>query len=137
MPQYGKWKARLGELGVNVVEETLDVGNHGFVNRVAGQLTLHIDPSQATFLSMLHESRHVAQILRAGREGVDLLANKRLVAFAERGAYAFERRVGKAYGFSQEYMGFIQSQIAHYITPVMKKYQRSGSFRGLVDSLWL
>jgi hypothetical protein len=99
--------------GVNVIDDAsrLSAGASVQTFREGGQLTMVYDSSSSSFLDVLHDTRHIAQIQRAELQGIDVLGSPRLRGLAEYGAYGYEVRLGQRYGFSSEYMGYARGQI--------------------------
>ena len=141
-PQASKMLDALGRRGVNVVNDAsrLDLGASAQVFRENGQLTLVYDSQGTSFVDMLHEARHVAQVQRVDEAGVlgnkDLFNSPRLLGAAERGAYEYETRLGNANGFSSDYMSYLQSQIDYYYPPgYSTKFSASPTMGAIFNAL--
>jgi hypothetical protein len=121
-PQAQKMIAGLEKRNVSIVDDVtmLKPGESAYVSKIDGRLTLVYDSKSTSFLDMLHESRHVAQVQRTESAGV--LGNKnifdpnstRLRGAGERGAYEYELRLGNRFNFSDEYMNYAKQQIDFY-----------------------
>lgn len=121
-PQAQNMIAGLERRNVSIVDDVtmLKPGQSAYVSKIDGRLTLVYDSKSTSFLDMLHESRHVAQVQRTESSGV--LGNKnifdpnstRLRGASERGAYEYELRLGKRFNFSDEYMNFAKQRIDFY-----------------------
>ena len=104
-PQYGPWKEGLLKQGWVVVEAPLAQGTMAtteMVKDAQGVLCkiVTIDPSQATYQAMLHESRHAFQIDALTKAGMKMRG--RFVAPAEAEAYNYERQVVKTYAEAEK-----------------------------------
>lgn len=86
---------------------------------------------------MLHETRHVAQIQRleaSGALGGKELFAPRVRGAAERGAYEYELRLGKRFGFSDSYKTFLRDQIRqNYPRAFGDKFERSSTMRRILE----
>jgi hypothetical protein len=121
-PQAQKMIAGLERRNVSIIDDVtmLKPGESAFVTQIDGCLTLVYDSKSTSFMDMLHESRHVAQVQRVESAGV--LGNKsifdpngtRLRGASERGAYEYELRLGNRFNFSDEYMSYAKHQIDFY-----------------------
>lgn len=95
-PEYGAWRDALRKQGWVVVEAPLAKGTMATTEAVSDAYgMLHkivtIDPSQATYQALLHESRHVLHVEALAKEG--LKAGTRILHPAEAEAYSYERKV--------------------------------------------
>jgi hypothetical protein len=141
-PQAGKMLDALARRGVNVVDDAsrLDPGVAAQVFPENGQLTLVYDSNGTTFVDMLHEARHVAQVQRVEAANVlgdkDIFGSPRLLGAAERGAYEYESRLGAANGFSDDYMNYLRQQINEYY-PVgySKKFNASPTLGSIFNAM--
>jgi hypothetical protein len=141
-PQASKILDALARRGVKVSDDAsrLDRLTLAQVFREDGQLTLIYDSNKTSFVDMLHEARHVAQVQRIDAAGVlgekDLFANKRLIGAAERGAYEYELRLGERRGFSENYKSYLRDQINSYYPPsVGKKFSASPTMRNILNTM--
>jgi RHS repeat-associated protein len=129
---FKAWVQNLNNRGITVIEKTLDVGNHAFIQPVknSGNLTLTVDPRQFTYLDLLHESRHIEQIRRSRIANPNINPfNSRNIALFEKGAYEYELRLASKYGFTSEYVTFAENQVASYWTgSAQNKYRLSNTF---------
>lgn len=112
--QYLRWAANLHRRGFEVLEQPLIEGTAAQMER----WTISVDPDQFRYVDLLHESRHIRQFERALWQGFDAFAAgkfaKMLRAWFELGAYEYEQRLGQRFGFSAEYMAFLERQINNY-----------------------
>lgn len=112
--------AALERRGVTVIDDAsrLDAGaSVQTIRDGGGRLTMIYDSGSSSFLDVLHDSRHIAQIQRADLQGFDVFGSRRLKGFAERAAYGYEVRLGQRFGFSQEYMSYARGQMEFYFPP--------------------
>ncbi len=102
------WKQALENLKAGawkIVESALPKGTMAtteVIRDTSGvlQKVITIDPKQATYLGMLHESKHVLQVeslLRSGNLALVSPLESKVLATAELSAYRFEARVVKMY----------------------------------------
>lgn len=99
-PEYGPWREALRKQGWVVVEAPLAEGTMATTEAATDAFgMLHkivtIDPRQATYQALLHESRHVFHVEALAKQG--LKAGSRVLNPAEAEAYKYERRVVKEY----------------------------------------
>jgi RHS repeat-associated protein len=127
---YASWIRRLQSKGFRVVETTLPQGNAA---NVFPSRLVQIDPKQFRFIDLLHESRHIGQIVKAARKGVTHVFNKDTIALFERGAYQYEARLGERFGFQQSYMKWTAERVADVWTPSARK---AWSYSSKLKSLW-
>lgn len=111
-PEYGPWKEALRKQGWVVVEAPLAEGTMATTEAVAdahGMLhkIVTIDPNQASYQALLHESRHVFHVEALAKEGMKMRA--RFVSPAEADAYKYEQKVVRAFA-SQETAASPQSK---------------------------
>jgi len=145
-PEAKQMVSALERRGVTVVDDAskLTLGEAARTERIGGKLTVTYDSKSSTYLDMLHESRHVAQVQRAEKSGAlgakDIFGSQRMIRRAERGAYEYESRLGKKHGFSDEYMGYLRKQIErNHPVGDAKKFDKSPttreSFKAIAPSL--
>jgi RHS repeat-associated protein len=103
-PEYAPWKAALEKRGWEVIEDTLRKGTMATTEVVPNQAgtmskIVTIDPAQATYFAMLHESKHVYQVETLARQGIAMTTpmESQMLHAAEYGAYAYETRVIRTY----------------------------------------
>lgn len=139
--QYDRWKANVENRGFSVVEEAMRRGSHADVDPVTK--VVRVDPKQFTYLDLLHESRHIRQVEKVAASGIDI--GPREIAWFEKGAYEYERRVLNAArevregrtAVSPKYSNFIDDQIGNYWkSSYRKKYLFSPSTKQYFDSIW-
>jgi hypothetical protein len=137
-----KMISALERRGVIVVNDAsrLDPGASAQLIRENGKLTLIYDSNSTSFVDMLHESRHVAQVQRAEAADVlgekDIFGSPRLLGVAERGAYEYELRLGNNYGFSSDYMKYVRSQIDfYYPSSYSAKFNTSPTMRRIFNAM--
>lgn len=114
--RFDNWVAALEKKGFTIEIARLRPGDAAEVD----WKVVRVSPDRFRYLDMLHESRHVGQVLRAEKRGV-MSGNGHIRALFEKGAYEYELRVGAAKRFSPEYMSWAQGQIAKYWQPSSKK----------------
>lgn len=132
-PSFSRWLANVEARGYEVIARTLDPGHAGMVDDVARQLVY--DPAQFRFVDLLHESRHIRQIERLAASGFQ--GTRSFVAWFERGAYEFERRLGMRVGFSGEYQQWLGQRIGEFWTPARRtKFQNSATERSSLQGVW-
>jgi RHS repeat-associated protein len=102
--EYAPWKAALEKRGWEVIEDTLRKGTMATTEVVPNQAgtmrkIVTIDPAQATYFAMLHESKHAYQVETLARQGIAMTTpmESQMLHAAEYGAYAYETRVIKTY----------------------------------------
>lgn len=141
-PQAPRMLDALGRRGVQVIDDVslLDPGASAQTLRMNGQLTLIYDSNSTTFVDMLHDVRHVAQVQRAEAAGVlgnkDIFGSPRLIGAAERGTYEYELRLGSRAGFSDRYMGYLQRQLDFYYPPgYSAKFSASPTMRSIFNAM--
>jgi hypothetical protein len=135
--RYLQWVAWLESLGYTVIEQSLTEGSAA---EIEGSVIL-IDPAQFRYIDLLHESRHIRQIDLALRLGFDPFVEgkfaKMLRAWFEFGAYEYERRLSKIFGFSSEYRDYLERQINHYWKRAYRKKLRfSSNLRNRFNRIW-
>jgi len=140
--QASKMLTALQRRGVAVVDDAArhPANTSAQVFRENGNLTLVYDSKSTSFVDLLHESRHVAQVQLAEASGLlgnkDIFGNSRLVGAAERGAYEYEMRLGKSRGFSSEYMNYLSSQKEfYYPSSFAAKFNASPTMGGIFKAI--
>jgi len=125
---FKRWAGNLRERGYTVVKEKLPKGDAANIVKK----TVTVDHAQFRYIDLLHESRHIGQIERAARQGVTS-RSKAIRAVFERGAYEYELRLGRKFGFSDEYMAWLEKRVKdHWTKSVARKY----SFSKRLQNLW-
>jgi hypothetical protein len=122
--QAGGMLAALERRGVTVIDDVsrLPAGVSVQTFMENGALTMVYDSATSSFIDMLHDIRHVAQIQRVEASGLrtaeQIFASPRLMGVAERGAYEYELRLLDRHdGVSSGYVTYAQGQIESYYRP--------------------
>jgi hypothetical protein len=134
--KYEKWVSNLEKRGYNV--ELAELGSETAANILGKNIS--INPETFSYIDLLHESRHIRQVEKATEMGVSTFGNVKNAKYVrkwfEKGAYEYEQRLGKQFGFSDEYMNFVGRQIDNYWSKsVQQKAKFSESVRK-VEELW-
>ena len=112
--QYLRWVEKIESRGFLVQQRAL---TRGTACEIADRVVT-VDPERFRYTDLLHESRHIRQIERAEEQGIDPFGEGRFAtirrAWFERGAYEYEQRLGRKFGFSRDYLGFLEERINHY-----------------------
>ncbi len=127
--QFAKWKANLLRRGFRVIEQALGHGTMADIEAAeGGGHLMRVDPAQFTYLGMLHESRHVRQIEKA-LANAQKPFNAAWLRFYELGAYQYELRLGKRFGFSATSMNEITGRLNYYLRKIQAKMAKDPTFR--------
>ncbi len=98
-------------------------------------MTVSVDPTLFRYVDLLHESRHIEQARRTALAGQGL--STRTVAWLERGAYEYDLRLGSRFGFSDEYMNWLNKRVSDYWTPSLRtKLRLSERTRKKFEGIW-
>jgi hypothetical protein len=134
--------AGLERRGVTVIDDVsrLDATASAHLLQENGQLVLIYDSKSTSFIDMLHESRHVAQVQRAEAAGVlgqkNIFGSPRLLGAAERGAYEYELRLGNKFSFSDNYMNYLNGRIDYYYpNSYSKKFTNSPTMNSIFNAM--
>lgn len=129
--RFQSWSKRVAEVFKFEVKSTaLEEGNPA--NVVPGTRTVEVDPAQARYVDILHESRHLWQVKTLETRGMPVSMGKSSRAIYEIDAYKYEQRVANAYGDSaQPYQEFLSSRVCDYWRDGISAIKRSRSQRTL------
>jgi RHS repeat-associated protein len=137
--EYEAWKAAVSKQGWVVTEGTLAPGTMATTEVTVDasgtmQKVVVMDPKQATYLALLHESRHINQVEKLARQGVSMaspLEYWKLKA-AEVGAYRYEERVVQTYANAAN-QSKVQSSVERYLSQV---HEMANLNQNLASSGW-
>jgi hypothetical protein len=99
---------------------------------------IDINTTHFTYVDLLHESRHLAQLKRTVKNGAVFVLMKQrhlrvMESVFERGAYEYEMRLAQRFGFSVAYQLFLKSQLAYYWTvSARNRFEASRTLRAII-----
>lgn len=138
------WRIALSKRGYTLSRKTLEPNSFAFTD--PEHKTVVVDPDITTYAMFLHERHHLRQFIRLERQGYNVLevvSNSdtheisRIGRWLELGAYEYLERLGRRYGFSLEYMHYLENQKAFYWGKSLRsKYQASTTTRKKFDAIW-
>lgn len=109
-----------------------------------------VDTQKFAYLDMLHESRHIGQLMRLAKQGLSSYTKgqfniagysktRGIFQWLERGAWEYEMKLGRHFGFSAEYMQFAWNQAykAYWHHGFVTEFnQPKGSMGKYLRSIW-
>jgi hypothetical protein len=104
-------------------------------NSRTGKTVFEFDPAEFRVSTLIHENRHLSQILKGRKLGIDVLRSKHTRRAAEVDAYNLSIRVAERYGASAANIQALRDIRLDNWKKVRNKIQRSQKMKSLVHEL--